>query len=85
MSSIIPLVAQQVGAACVARGIGFLDASVSGGELKAADDALFHRMLPIFGVLGSSATLNGGAGDLDHAAIVTWSEQMAGCEVRKPS
>lgn len=204
MSSISPLVAQKVGAACAAREIGFLDAPVSGGEPKAADGtlaimaggdaALFERVRPVFDVLGASATLtgpvgagnvtklanqimvacniaamgealvlatkagldpevvfnavkgglagstvlnakapmvinrnfkpgfriklhqkdlrnallaaesmkvslpltslvqqalislmNGGAGDLDHAAIVTWIEQMAGCEVRKPS
>jgi len=204
MSSISPLVAQKVGAACAGKGIGFLDAPVSGGEPKAADGtlaimaggdaALFERVRPVFDVLGSSATLTGpvgagnvtklanqimvacniaamgealvlatkagldpevvfnavkgglagstvlnakapmvinrnfkpgfriklhqkdlrnallaaesmkvslpltslvqqalislmnsGAGDLDHAAIVTWIEQMAGCEVRKPS
>ncbi|HEY3441740.1 MAG TPA: 2-hydroxy-3-oxopropionate reductase [Paludibaculum sp.] len=204
MSSISPLVAQKVGAACASKGIGFLDAPVSGGEPKAADGtlaimaggdaALFERVRPVFDVLGASATLTGpvgagnvtklanqimvacniaamgealvlatkagldpevvfnavkgglagstvlnakapmvinrnfkpgfriklhqkdlrnallaaesmkvslpltslvqqalislmnsGAGDLDHAAIVTWIEQMAGCEVRKPS
>ncbi|MBL0156765.1 MAG: 2-hydroxy-3-oxopropionate reductase [Bryobacterales bacterium] len=204
MSSISPLVAQKVGAACAGKGIGFLDAPVSGGEPKAADGtlaimaggdaALFERVRPVFDVLGASATLTGpvgagnvtklanqimvacniaamgealvlatkagldpevvfnavkgglagstvlnakapmvinrnfkpgfriklhqkdlrnallaaesmkvslpltslvqqalislmnsGAGDLDHAAIVTWIEQMAGCEVRKPS
>ena len=204
MSSISPLVAQKVGVACAARGVGFLDAPVSGGEPKAVDGtlaimvggdpALFGRILPLFNVLGSSATLTGpvgagnvtklanqimvacniaamgealvlatkagldpevvfnavkgglagstvlnakapmvinrnfkpgfrirlhqkdlrnallaaesmkvalpltslvqqglmslmtsGAGDLDHSAIVTWIEQMAGCEVRRPS
>src|SRR5689334_24896865 len=37
MSSISPLVAQKVGAACTARGVDFLDAPVSGGEPKAID------------------------------------------------
>jgi len=34
MSSISPLVAQKVGAACASKGVAFLDAPVSGGEPK---------------------------------------------------
>jgi len=29
--------------------------------------------------------LNGGRGDLDHSAIVTFLEDMAGIEVKKPA
>src|SRR5436309_11422269 len=37
MSSISPLVSQKIGAACDAKGVGFLDAPVSGGEPKAIE------------------------------------------------
>src|SRR6476646_2899174 len=37
MSSISPLSAQKVGAACAQKGVDFLDAPVSGGEPKAVD------------------------------------------------
>src|SRR5262245_56609661 len=40
MNSINPLVSQKVGAACDAKGVGFLDAPVSGGEPKAIDGTL---------------------------------------------
>ncbi len=80
MSSISPLVAQKVGAACAARGIDFLDAPVSGGEPKAIDGTLaimaggkqgvFDRVLPLFQVMGSSAILTGpvGAGNVTKLA-----------------
>jgi len=80
MSSISPLVAQKVGAACDARGVGFLDAPVSGGEPKAIDGTLaimvggtqetFERVLPLFQAMGSSATLTGpvGAGNVTKLA-----------------
>jgi 2-hydroxy-3-oxopropionate reductase len=80
MSSISPLVAQKVGAACEARGVGFLDAPVSGGEPKAIDGTLaimvggtqetFERVLPLFQAMGSSATLTGpvGAGNVTKLA-----------------
>lgn len=80
MSSISPLVAQKVGAACEARGVGFLDAPVSGGEPKAVDGTLaimaggsketFDRVLPLFQAMGSSATLAGpvGAGNVTKLA-----------------
>ena len=72
MSSISPLVAQKVGAACEAKGVRFLDAPVSGGEPKAidgtlaimagGDEAVFREVLPILQVMGSSVTLTGGVG-----------------------
>ena len=80
MSSISPLVAQKVGAACAAKGVRFLDAPVSGGEPKAidgtlaimvgGDDATFQQMLPIFQKMGSSVTLTGavGAGNVTKLA-----------------
>ncbi len=80
MSSINPLVAQKVGAACEAGGVDFLDAPVSGGEPKAIDGTLaimvggkqevFDRILPLFQVMGSSAVLTGpvGAGNVTKLA-----------------
>jgi 2-hydroxy-3-oxopropionate reductase len=80
MSSISPLVAQKVGAACTAKGIEFLDAPVSGGEPKAIEGTLaimvggkqevFDRVLPLFQAMGSSATLTGpiGAGNVTKLA-----------------
>jgi 2-hydroxy-3-oxopropionate reductase len=80
MSSISPLVAQKVGAACAAKGVEFLDAPVSGGEPKAVDGTLaimvggksevFERVLPLFQSMGSSATLTGpiGAGNVTKLA-----------------
>jgi 2-hydroxy-3-oxopropionate reductase len=80
MSSISPLVAQKVGAACSAKGIEFLDAPVSGGEPKAIDGSLaimvggqketFNKILPLFQIMGSSATLTGpvGAGNVTKLA-----------------
>jgi 2-hydroxy-3-oxopropionate reductase len=80
MSSISPIVAQKVGAACAARGVEFLDAPVSGGEPKAIDGTLaimvggeqevFNQVLPLFQAMGSSATLTGpvGAGNVTKLA-----------------
>jgi 2-hydroxy-3-oxopropionate reductase len=80
MSSISPLVAQKVGAACDAKGVSFLDAPVSGGEPKAIEGTLaimvggsqvtFDKVLPLFQAMGSSATLTGpvGAGNVTKLA-----------------
>lgn len=80
MSSISPLVAQRVAAACAAKGVEFLDAPVSGGEPKAIDGSLaimaggkqevFDKVLPLFSCMGSSATLTGpvGAGNVTKLA-----------------
>lgn len=80
MSSISPLVAQEVGAACAAKGVDFLDAPVSGGEPKAIDGtlaimvggdaAVFEKMTPILKTMGASATLTGpvGAGNVTKLA-----------------
>jgi 2-hydroxy-3-oxopropionate reductase len=80
MSSISPIVAQKVGAACAAKGVAFLDAPVSGGEPKAVDatlaimvggdEAVFQKVLPILKTMGSSVTLTGavGAGNVTKLA-----------------
>jgi 2-hydroxy-3-oxopropionate reductase len=80
MSSISPIVAQTVGAACTAKGVEFLDAPVSGGEPKAIDGTLavmvggkqdvFDKVMPLFQAMGSSATLTGpiGAGNVTKLA-----------------
>ena len=80
MSSISPLVAQKVGAACQAKGVRFLDAPVSGGEPKAVDgtlaimvggdEAVFNEMAPVLRTMGSSVTLTGpvGAGNVTKLA-----------------
>jgi 2-hydroxy-3-oxopropionate reductase len=80
MSSISPLAAQRVAAACAAKGVEFLDAPVSGGEPKAIDGTLalmaggkqevFDKVLPLFSSMGSSATLTGpvGAGNVTKLA-----------------
>jgi 2-hydroxy-3-oxopropionate reductase len=89
MSSISPLVAQKVGAACAAKGVEFLDAPVSGGEPKAIDGTLaimvggdqktFDRVLPLFQAMGSSATLTGavGAGNVTKLA----NQIMVACNI----
>lgn len=80
MSSISPLVAQKVAAACAAKGVEFVDAPVSGGEPKAIDGSLaimaggkqevFDTVLPLLKCMGSSATLTGpvGAGNVTKLA-----------------
>ncbi len=89
MSSISPLVAQKVGAACAAKNIEFLDAPVSGGEPKAidgtlaimvgGDEAVFQKLLPIFQKMGSSVTLTGavGAGNVTKLA----NQIMVACNI----
>jgi len=79
MSSISPLVAQKVGAACEARGVHFLDAPVSGGEPKAIDGTLaimvggpaaaFERVKPILLKMGASAVLVGDIGSGNVAKL----------------
>jgi len=89
MSSISPIVAQRVGAACQAKGVGFLDAPVSGGEPKAIEGTLaimvggtqaaFDRALPILQKMGSSVTLTGpvGAGNVTKLA----NQIMVACNI----
>jgi 2-hydroxy-3-oxopropionate reductase len=89
MSSISPLVAQKVGAACQAKGVRFLDAPVSGGEPKAidgtlaimvgGDEAVFNEVAPVLRTLGSSVTLTGpvGAGNVTKLA----NQIMVACNI----
>jgi 2-hydroxy-3-oxopropionate reductase len=72
MSTINPNAAREIGARLAERGIEFLDAPVSGGEIGAINAALtimvggrpevFERIRPLFEKLGKSVTLIGGAG-----------------------
>jgi 2-hydroxy-3-oxopropionate reductase len=72
MSSIAPLVAQEVAEALAGKGIEMLDAPVSGGEPKAVQGTLaimvggkaevFEKVKPILLQMGSSAVLCGGVG-----------------------
>ncbi|MCL2092883.1 MAG: 2-hydroxy-3-oxopropionate reductase [Treponema sp.] len=80
MSSIAPAVAQEVGAAVMAKNGAFLDAPVSGGEPKAIDGTLaimvggdkktFEKVKPILDKMGSSVVLVGdiGAGNVTKLA-----------------
>jgi 2-hydroxy-3-oxopropionate reductase len=72
MSTIDPIATRRIGADLVARGVGFVDAPVSGGEKGAIDAALsimiggsdedVARAMPIFAVLGKTITHVGGIG-----------------------
>jgi 2-hydroxy-3-oxopropionate reductase len=89
MSSINPLVSQEVAAACEAKGVDFIDAPVSGGEPKAIDATLaimaggkqdvFDRVVPVLQKLGSSVTLTGavGAGNVTKLA----NQIMVACNI----
>ena len=79
MSTIAPAVARDIGAKLAAKGIEFLDAPVSGGEVGAKAAALtimvggkatvFEKVKPLFDKLGKSSTLIGdcGAGQVAKA------------------
>jgi 2-hydroxy-3-oxopropionate reductase len=89
MSSISPNVSKKIGAACVERGVGFLDAPVSGGEPKAIEGTLaimvggdpvaFERARPILEKMGSAVTLTGpvGAGNTTKLA----NQIMVACNI----
>jgi 2-hydroxy-3-oxopropionate reductase len=89
MSSISPMVAQKVGAACEAKGVDFMDAPVSGGEPKAIDgtlaimvggsEAVFSKVEPILKTMGSTVTLTGkiGAGNVTKLA----NQIMVACNI----
>ncbi len=80
MSSIAPAVSQRIAAACAERGVGFLDAPVSGGEPMAVSGDLaimvgggsedFERAEPLFRAMGKSWVLCGecGAGNTTKLA-----------------
>jgi len=89
MSSINPLISQRIAAACASRGVGFVDAPVSGGEPKAiegtlammvgASDDNFLRAEPFLRCMGSSVTLTGpvGAGNTTKLA----NQIMVACNI----
>jgi 2-hydroxy-3-oxopropionate reductase len=89
MSSISPLVSQKIATACAAKGVGFIDAPVSGGEPKAIDATLtimaggdratFDKVSPILQKMGSSVTLTGpvGAGNVTKLA----NQIMVACNI----
>jgi 2-hydroxy-3-oxopropionate reductase len=72
MSSISPVVSQRIGAACLEKGVRFLDPPVNGGEPKATDGTLaimvggdqktFDEVAPLLKLMGSSVILTGGVG-----------------------
>jgi 2-hydroxy-3-oxopropionate reductase len=72
MSSIAPLVSQDIASQLAKVGVDFIDAPVSGGEPKAIEGTLaimaggeqevFDRVKKLLGVMGSSVTLVGGVG-----------------------
>ncbi len=72
VSTTAPNVSQEVAAALNARGIGFLDAPVSGGEKAAiegtlsimvgGDEDAFARSLPLLRTMGTSVVRVGGSG-----------------------
>lgn len=79
MSTINPNAAREIGAALAAKGIDFLDAPVSGGEIGAINASLtimvggkpevFEKVRPLFEKMGKSITLIGdcGAGQVAKA------------------
>ena len=80
MSSIAPAMSQKIAAACEEKGVGFLDAPVSGGEPGAVAGTLaimvggkkdiFDRNVDMLGVVGGSIVLCGnyGAGNTTKLA-----------------
>jgi 2-hydroxy-3-oxopropionate reductase len=80
MSSIAPLVAQEIAACCAAKGVRMLDAPVSGGEPKArdgtlsimvgGDEDLLASVRDVFGAMGKSVVWTGpvGSGNLTKLA-----------------
>jgi 2-hydroxy-3-oxopropionate reductase len=72
MSTVSPAAARELAGEAAARGVGFLDAPVSGGDVGARDGTLsimvggeaadVERARPAFEVLGSRVTHVGGAG-----------------------
>lgn len=80
MSSVSPIVAQKIGAACAVKGVRFLDAPVSGGEPKAIEGTLavmaggeksvFDDVFPVLQSMATSVTHTGpvGAGNFTKLA-----------------
>jgi 2-hydroxy-3-oxopropionate reductase len=79
MSSISPVATKRFAGEIEARGCGYLDAPVSGGEVGARNATLsimvggteqaFARALPLFEAMGKNITLVGGVGDGQTAKV----------------
>ena len=79
MSSISPVATKNFAEKLSAKGVGYLDAPVSGGEVGAKNAALtimvggsdadFARALPLFEIMGKSITHIGGVGDGQTAKV----------------
>jgi len=80
MSSVTPADSRECAERLSEKGIGFIDAPVSGGEPKAIDGTLaimaggsrddFDKVLPFFKMMGSSAVLVGETGSGSTAKLV---------------
>ena len=80
MTTSEPLLAQEIFEVAAAKGVGSLDAPVSGGDVGARNASLvimvggtqeaFDRALPLFERLGKIVTLEGGAGAGQHTKMV---------------
>ncbi len=80
MTTSEPLLAQEIFEAAAAKGVGSLDAPVSGGDVGARNASLvimvggaqqaFDRALPLLQRLGKVVTLEGGAGAGQHTKMV---------------
>jgi 3-hydroxyisobutyrate dehydrogenase len=79
MTTSSPLLARKIAAAAAARGLGALDAPVSGGDVGArearlvimvgGDQAAYDRALPLFSLLGKNLALQGPAGAGQHCKM----------------
>jgi len=79
MSSISPVATKQFAARLAGKGVDYLDAPVSGGEVGARNAALtimvggseaaYERALPLFRLMGKNVTLVGGVGDGQTAKV----------------
>lgn len=80
MTTSDPELAKEISAAAEARGVGALDAPVSGGDIGARNATLvimvgghrdaFEKALPVLRKLGRSVTLQGGPGAGQHTKMV---------------
>ena len=72
MSSVTPVESRECYEKCRAKGIGFVDSPVSGGEpgavnatlafMAGGDEEVFDQLKPYFNIMGGSALLVGGTG-----------------------